>query len=268
MSRRRFYVPRDSIRDGVASLPPTEAHHLRDVLRMKAGDTVEIFDDSGTGYTGEVVLQNSGVLVQKLENLPSLESSFHLILAAALIKSAKFEWMLQKATELGVDRIIPMKTRLSEIRIPEEKIEARRERWQRIIIEAAKQCKRSTAPRLEKPLDFDALLAMEEFSHCTRILFYEKAAEPWQLNSAPANRILLCIGPEGGWDQTEVEQAMTAGYQICGLGPWILRAETAAIAAISIVQHQIQLLRSRGPEVHFLSNGGPHTEAPSSGKPF
>ena len=76
MTRRRFYVPRDSIRNGIAALPPTEAHHLRDVLRMKAGDRVEIFNDSGTGYTGEVELRGSEVFVQKLESIPSLESPF------------------------------------------------------------------------------------------------------------------------------------------------------------------------------------------------
>ncbi|MGD0100689.1 MAG: 16S rRNA (uracil(1498)-N(3))-methyltransferase [Acidobacteriota bacterium] len=248
MTRRRFYVPRDSIRNGIAALPPTEAHHLRDVLRVKAGDRVEIFDDSGTGYTGEVELHGSEVFVQKLESIPSLESPFRLILAAALIKSARFEWMLQKATELGVDRIIPLKTRLSEIQITDEKIEERKERWQRIIREAAKQCKRSAAPRLEKPLDFAALLAAEEISQCTKILFHEKAAGPWQPKGPLSDRIILCIGPEGGWEQSEVEQAGKAGYQICGLGPWTLRAETAAIAAISIVQHQIQLLRSQEQE--------------------
>ncbi len=247
MTRRRFYVPRDSIRDGIAALSPTEAHHLRDVLRMKDGDVVEVFDDSGTGYTGEVELHGAEVLVGKLESIPSFESPFRLILAAALIKSAKFEWMLQKATELGVDQIIPIKTRLSEIRISDEKAEARKERWQRIIREAAKQCRRPAAPRLQNPLDFADLLAAEEFSSCTKILFYEKAGEPWQSSNPPADRIILCIGPEGGWEQNEVEQARKAGYQICGLGPWTLRAETAAIAAIAIVQHQIQLLRSKKP---------------------
>jgi 16S rRNA (uracil1498-N3)-methyltransferase len=249
MVRRRFYVPRDSIRDGIAAFPSAEAHHLRDVLRMKPGEVVEIFDDSGTGYTGEVEFHGSEVLVRKLESISSPESPFHLILAAALIKSAKFEWMLQKATELGVDQIIPLKTRLSEIRIPEEKIEARRERWQRIIREAAKQCKRSAAPRLQKTLNFADFLAAEEFSPFSKILFYEKAAEPWQLSSLISNRIIVVIGPEGGWEQNEVEQARKAGCQVCGLGPWILRAETAAIAAVSIVHHQIQILRSPKPEV-------------------
>jgi len=185
--------------------------------------------------------------VRKLESISSSESPFHLILAAALIKSARFEWMLQKATELGVDQIIPLKTRLTEIQIPDEKIEARKERWQRIMREAAKQCKRSAAPQLQKPLNFADLLAAEEFSPCSKILFYEKAAEPWQLNSLISDRIVVAIGPEGGWEPTEVEQAREAGYQICALGPWILRAETAAIAAISIVQHQIQILRSQKP---------------------
>jgi 16S rRNA (uracil1498-N3)-methyltransferase len=241
MTRRRFYVPRDSICGGIAALPSGEAHHLRDVLRMETGDPVEIFDDDGLGYTGEVELRGSEVFVRGLERIPSQESPFRLILAAALIKSAKFEWILQKATELGVDEIIPLKTLLSDIRIPAEKIEARSERWQRIIREAAKQCRRTAVPMLRKPLDFSVLLAAEEFFSCSKILFYEKAVEPFKLDSLASNKILLCIGPEGGWDPIEVEQAGEVGYGIYGLGPWTLRAETAAIAAVSVVQHQLQI---------------------------
>jgi 16S rRNA (uracil1498-N3)-methyltransferase len=249
MTRRRFYVPRDSIRGGIAALPPGEAHHLRDVLRMGTGDTVEIFDDAGIGYTGEVELRESEVFVRNLERIPSQKSPFRLTLAAALLKSANFEWILQKATELGVDEIIPLKTRLSDVRIPAEKIEARSERWQRIIREAAKQCRRTAFPALRKPLDFSCLLAAEEFSACSKILFYEKAAEPFQSESIESDKILVCIGPEGGWDPAEVEKAEEAGYGIFGLGPWTLRAETAAIAAISIVQHQL-LIKSFNHETH------------------
>ncbi|MBN1569088.1 MAG: 16S rRNA (uracil(1498)-N(3))-methyltransferase [Acidobacteria bacterium] len=246
MSRRRFYVPRESVRNGVASLPSDQAHHLRDVLRMGSGEIVEIFDGTGNGYVGEVELQDSGVYVRGLQNMPSEESPVCLILAAAMIKFSKFEWILQKATELGVHEIIPLKTRLSEADVPGGRITLRLERWDRIVREAAKQCHRFSAPRIHAPRTFQDFLSNEELSAYPRLLFYEKAAEPWIPDPGTiSNRIVLCIGPEGGWDAAEVEQAKKAGYKIFSMGPWILRAETAAIAAVAILQHHINLLSKK-----------------------
>lgn len=242
MTRRRFYVPRDLIREGRATLPPIQAHHLRDVLRMHSGDIVEIFDGAGSGYSGEVEVRGSEVFVRALKSIPSPESPFHLTLAAALIKTTKFEWMLEKATELGVDQIIPLQTRLSEMRIPCDRMTSRLERWRRIVREASRQSVRFTEPRISEPRDFSEFVASQEFSGCTKVLFCEKSDEPCQLNGAVSDQILLCIGPEGGWEPGEVERAGEAGFRICGLGPRVLRAETAAIAALSIIQHQIQLL--------------------------
>jgi 16S rRNA (uracil1498-N3)-methyltransferase len=242
MARRRFYVPRDSIRDGIAVLPAGQAHHLRDVLRMGTGEVVEIFDGAGNGYVGEIEIRNSGISIRGLQSLPSEESRIRLILAAALIKSAKFEWVLQKATELGVHEIIPVKTRLTDIQIPEGKIALRLERWDRLVREAAKQCRRLSAPRIHAPRSFLSLLETVDLSACTRILFYEKAPEPWRPDPHTlSGRALICIGPEGGWEDREIEQAKEAGYKIFCLGPWTLRSETAAIAAVSIIQHQVFL---------------------------
>jgi 16S rRNA (uracil1498-N3)-methyltransferase len=245
MTRRRFYVPRDSIRDRSAFLPSDQAHHLRDVLRMATGDVVEIFDGEGIGYFGEVELQDGEVVIRNLQSLPHGQLHAPLILAAALIKSAKFEWILQKATELGIDEIIPLETRLSDIQIPESRIDSRLERWNRIVREASKQCGRFAAPLVHKPLSFSHFLCHEEFSSCSRLLFYEKSVELWRSDKIVlSGRIALCVGPEGGWDGSEIEQAGKAGCRIFSLGPWTLRAETAAIAAISIIQHQLILQRA------------------------
>jgi len=246
MTRRRFYVPRGSIREDVAALPSDQAHHLRDVLRMESGDVVEIFDGAGRGYTGEVQLHGPEVLVRRLRTIVLPESPFRLTLAAALIKPSKFEWMLEKATELGVDEIIPLRTRNCGIQIPEDKIEARLERWRRILTESAKQCRRFAAPSLRKPESFPDLLQAEDLSGCAKVLFDEEAVELWK-SSFVSDRMVLCIGPEGGWDPGEIEQARKAACKIFGLGPRVLRAETAAIAAVSIIRHQIDLLGSESP---------------------
>jgi len=240
MTRRRFYVPRDYLHEGIAVLPSGQAHHLRDVLRIETGEIVEIFDGSGRGYVAEVLLQGSQVRIRVLQPLPADASRVRLILGAALIKSAKFEWMLQKATELGVDEIIPLMTCFSGVRIPPGKIALRLQRWDRLMKEASKQCRRLASPRMHAPLTFADFLAKKELSTATRLLFYEKASEPWRPDQTiRSDRIVLCIGPEGGWEGGEIERAKEAGYTPLRLGPWILRAETAAIAALSIIQHQL-----------------------------
>ena len=126
MSRRRFFVPREQIHNGFAFLPPDEIHHLRDVLRLCAGDEVEVFDGQGTGYIGKVEVTASEIRIVGLQELSSAEVRHaRVTLAPALIKADRFEWMLEKATELGADEIVPLVTRFSEIRIPEGKIELR-----------------------------------------------------------------------------------------------------------------------------------------------
>jgi 16S rRNA (uracil1498-N3)-methyltransferase len=238
MARRRFFVHRDSIRDGTATLPDDQAHHLRHVLRIGNGEVVEIFDGQGGGYFGEVEWRRSGVCIRNLQSLPAPGSPLRLILAAALIKPAKFEWMLQKATELGVDEIIPLNTRLSDLRIPPGKTALRLDRWDRIVKEASKQSRRFTAPQVHEPVNFSDFLAAESLAADVRLLFYEKAEARWQPGARmPSNGVALCIGPEGGWDESEIKQAKDAGFNIVGLSPGILRAETAAVAALAIIQH-------------------------------
>jgi 16S rRNA (uracil1498-N3)-methyltransferase len=243
MSRRRFFVPPESIRDGVACLPSDQAHHLRNVLRLRTGDSVEVFDGKGGGYAGEVDFQDAGIYIRRLRSIATHESRVRVVLAAALIKSSKYEWILQKATELGVQEIIPLKTRRSDIEISGGKIAGRMQRWERIVTEASKQCKRSSSPGIHEPQAFPDFLSMEDFSSYARFMLYEKASDPWHPDpQALSEGVVLCIGPEGGWEDGEVGQAKAAGYEIFSLGPWILRAETAAISAVSIIQHHINLL--------------------------
>ena len=238
-TRRRFYVSRDCIREGFAVLPSEQAHHLRNVLRLKTGDEVELFDGEGGGYCGLVEAHGDAVFVRELKRTNFEQLQSRLVLAAALIKSAKFEFILQKATELGVAEIIPLYTRFCEIEIPRHKIEARLERWRRILQEASKQSRRFVSPVLRPPIEFSDFLGLAELSCCSKFLFYEKAEAPWSFQAKLANDIVLCVGPEGGWDVREVEQAKEAGFDIKSLGPWVLRAETAAIASLSIVQTHV-----------------------------
>jgi 16S rRNA (uracil1498-N3)-methyltransferase len=228
------------MRDGIAYLSSSQAHHLRHVLRLGTGDVVEVFDGEGQAYLGDVEIQGPRVVVRSLRPLSSEQAPVRIILAPALIKSAKFEWILQKATELGVHQIVPLATRLSDIRIPESKLGLRLQRWDRIVIEASKQSRRLVAPRLHQPMNFSDLLFSGEFSTCTKLLFYEKASNLWSPGDVPGSgEIMLCIGPEGGWESREIEQAQSSGISVFSLGPWTLRAETAAVAALAILQHHL-----------------------------
>lgn len=239
MSRRRFYVPRECIHGETATLQPDQVHHLRDVLRLRSGDIVELFDGEGACYTG--VVDTTGdelrvVSLQQFESSTGPEPS--LILGQALLKSDKFDWVLQKATELGVREIVPLETKYCDVRLPEGKIDARLERWCRIGCEAAKQCKRVTMPKIHRPASLPAFLSRFDHSANTGFLFWEKAPHRWDIGIRVHGCPVLCIGPEGGWHTEETEAAVRAGFQPFNLGGRILRAETAALVAITLVQFQ------------------------------
>jgi 16S rRNA (uracil1498-N3)-methyltransferase len=239
MTRRRFYVPAQSISGDTALLQPEQAHHLRDVLRLAVGDTVELFDGRGNGYTGVVTDNSVEVRVGKLRPLASPVPQPRLTIAIALIKSDRFEWMLEKATELGADEFIPLVTRFTGIRIPEQRLEGRLQRWERIVTEAARQCGRQDVPAVLPPLEFRRLLEAERLTRLARFILFEGAAQLLVPEYAESCGALLCIGPEGGWDQSEVDAAGSAGFRVFSLGQTVLRSETAAIAAVALFRFHV-----------------------------
>jgi 16S rRNA (uracil1498-N3)-methyltransferase len=247
MPRRRFYVPRDQIRNGVAILPPDQSHHLFNVLRLGPGDEVEVFDGEGTSYLGEVSDARPEIRIHKVIQAPDANSTkCRIILAPALIKAERFAWMLQKATELGVEEFVPLITSYSEISIPENRLAMRMERWQRIVREASKQCCRLSIPHIRQPERFEDFLNSGRGHVGPKLMLYEKASMSPGLQVPRSSQVLLCVGPEGGWDREEVADAEKAGYDVFSLGDRILRSETAAIAAVSIVQFLVGRLGKEG----------------------
>jgi 16S rRNA (uracil1498-N3)-methyltransferase len=248
MTRRRFYAPPGAFDTKFqnATLASAEARHLREVLRLKVGDDVYLFDGEGKEFHCRVEesRRDSARLKIIAEIDPTrAESPLELTLAVALLKGEKFDLVVQKATELGVVHLAPVVTRLADIRLRDESDAAKRvARWQRIALEAAKQSGRAVVPTIATPVPFGTLIqeAAEE-PETGRLMFSERDGqslrEATQSFAANTTRLTAIVGSEGGWTDEEIANARQAGWTIVTLGGRTLRAETAAIAVTVLLQH-------------------------------
>ena len=246
MSRRRFYAPPGAfnLKLGNVMLAEDEARHLRDVLRLKTGDDVSVFDGEGKEFHCRVVesRRDRAQLEVVNETTPLRhESPLHLTLAVALLKGEKFDLVVQKATELGVVEVVPVVTKLADIRLRDNSDAAKRvTRWQRIALEAAKQCGRARVPIVTEPIDFSDLIQAQDATVASnRLLFTEREGQ--SLKDAPletnSSALTALIGSEGGWTDEELQNARDAGWILVTLGGRTLRAETAAISVAVLLQH-------------------------------
>lgn len=234
MARRRFFVP--EIRRNVATLTGPDAEHLVRVLRVEPGQRFEISDNKNV-YLAEVeTARKSHVEFRTVEPIRSKPAQFQLTLIAALFKFDHFEWMIEKATELGVSTIQPVEATRTERGLAQASAK-RLPRWERIALEASQQSRRDRLPRIEPTVRLSKSL---ETAADTRLLLDESVDAPSILRclrteQTTNSHIAVLLGPEGGWTGEEREEAIAAGWQSGSLGSTILRAETAAIAALAIV---------------------------------
>ena len=224
LMRHRIFV--DSLTPQVV-VEGAEFHHSIRVVRARVGEEVEMFDRAGNALRGVVEsIERDRAIIRTGESLPSRESPLALHLAMAVIQLEKFELVLQKATELGVKTFIPLVTERVELR--PERYSGKMDRWNKIIFEAVKQCGRAMVPKIEAPATFDEVITRSG----TKILF-DADAEAHRVHALQEATIL--IGPEGGWSEDELRRAREHEAFIERLGPRRLRAETAAIAALSVL---------------------------------
>lgn len=233
MARRRFFV--DAIRGGAAELRGEDARHLTRVLRAEPGQQYEITDSQNAWLAEIAEARGDRVVFRVIEPAPSPEVSVRVTLAPALIKFDRLEWMIEKITELGAERILPFEAARSEKGLAAA-AQKRATRWQRIAKESSQQSRRLRAPEIVPRVNFESVLA-EPADY--RYLLDEAGTTPLA-RTLPAGRarsaaVGLLTGPEGGWTEHERELAVTAGWQPVSLGPQILRAETAAMAAVAIL---------------------------------
>ena len=237
MARRRFFV--DAVQSGRAQITGPDAHHLTRVLRVEPGQQFEISDNEAV-YLAEVESARKDLVSFAVrEKVQSAEPVVQTTILASLIRFERFEWMLEKATELGVARIVPVRTERSEKGL-EHGAAKRLARWNRIVREASEQSRRARLPEIATPAGLTDALQLEA---AYRYVLDEALAgiqAPALLAALPAHRpsgdrVALLVGPEGGWTDREREQIADSKWRPVSLGPQILRAETAAIAALAIV---------------------------------
>lgn len=251
MTRRRFYAPRIAFAaDGqTVTLSTDEGRHARDVLRLARGDEVFVFDGDGREYRcaiddPETRPMTLRVIEQTEATKP--ESPLALTLAVALLKGEKFDFVVQKATELGVASLQPLITARADVRIREPE-DARRkvERWQRIALEAAKQCGRARLMQVIPPVDlnefFGSVAGVE-----WRVMFTERDGGAFEAafeTEPEVKKTIVMVGSEGGWTDDEIGRARANGWKLVTLGGRTMRAETAAIAVATLLQHRFGDLR-------------------------
>ncbi len=246
MTRRRFYAPTDafSSRRETVTLAEDEARYLREVLRLKPGAEVFVFDGDGKEF--QCLVEESRRDSARLKVVTEVqatrpESPLGLTLAVALMKGEKFDLTVQKATELGVTQVVPVTTRFADIRLRDEHDAAKRvTRWQRIALEAAKQSGRARVPKIRQPEPFEAFI-QESRPNVSRVMFSERDGHAIEkagndLPTKPSQMVAL-VGPEGGWADEEIALARDAGWTVVTIGGRTLRAETAAIAFVALLQH-------------------------------
>jgi len=240
MTRRRFHAPQTAFTEQTVTLTTDEARHLRDVLRLKIGDEVYVFDGRGREFRCSVsnTKRDSAELHIESEVEPAKpESQLQLNLCVALLKGEKFDLVVQKATELGVTKVTPLITRYADIHLRDAADATKRTaRWQRIALEAAKQSGRAFVPEISLPLAFEAAL------EGTGVMFSERGGQALE-SLTGASSITALVGSEGGWSDEEIDTARARDFHIVTLGGRILRAETAAIAVTALLQHRFGDLR-------------------------
>lgn len=267
MRRSRFYASPEAFTSAGSGgggmsvmLAAEEARHLRDVLRLKLGDEAYVFDGEGQEYLCHVTkLGGRGSDAATLGVAESVspanpESPLHLTLAVALLKGEKFDLCVQKATELGVCRVMPVITKRADVRLRDSDDAAKRTaRWRRLAVEAAKQSGRACVPEIVPPLHFKTLIEEPDAENDKlRLMFAERMGGNLAEVLSPQDRrtglpphtaptsptsVTALVGPEGGWEDEEIIYASETGWTIITLGGRTLRAETAAITVTGLLQH-------------------------------
>lgn len=219
------------------ALPSAGAYHVARVLRMREGAPLTVFDGNGSDYQAEIVLvEGDKVTVQLRAQSPNTaESPLRITLVQGISRSERMDWTLQKATELGVAAVAPVLSARSVVRLDAKQAEKKQAHWRGIVIGACEQCGRSRIPAVSAPLALRDYFANIRKDGMRLVLSPAAPASLTGIASLPS-KVELLIGPEGGLDDEEIAAAQKAGFMPVRLGPRVLRTETAAVVALTVLQ--------------------------------
>jgi 16S rRNA (uracil1498-N3)-methyltransferase len=239
---RYFFAEKMVVPGEKMTLRGSDARHIKKVLRLQPGDSIGLFDGSGTAYTARIEnFAPDGIVVEVLTSTSAVtDSPVQIIIAQAFLKDKKMDGLARQLTELGAAKWIPFFAERSVPAPDRRRLAGRLERWQKISREALKQCKRGRLMTIE-PVGTLQDVLLQARSCDAKILFWENQPQPLNRQKAAPQgaspeAIFAILGPEGGFSPAEVEAAVAEGFLTAGLGPRILRAETAAIAAAALLQ--------------------------------
>lgn len=239
---RLFFIEESELSAPNPAVRGVDARHIITVLRLKPGDRIGLFDGTGKQYDAVISAFSSARVEVSITGSsdPGVESPLELVVAQSFLKEGKMDDLVRKLTELGISRWIPFISERSVPRPDGNRILARTKRWEKIAKEAAKQCKRVKITGIGKTVSFEEIIAHEK-DFDLKMVFWENEKNLLDpKNPVPGygdlKKILLMFGPEGGFSVSEIEKAKESGFITAGIGPRILKAETATIAACALMQ--------------------------------
>lgn len=238
MRINRLYLEQHISAQQEVPLDTDAAHHLTRVLRLRAGADLRVFDGHGREFHATLLQAGrKGGRLRIAEACEAVsESPLQITLAQGISRGDRMDLVVQKATELGVHRISPVMTERSVVRLDEQRRQRRSDHWRRIMINACEQCGRATLPRLDEAAQFDNWLASLD-GPSARLVLHPGARRRVSAAEKPADgKLLVVIGPEGGFSSRERSVLEDRGFVAVSLGPRILRTETAALAALAVLQ--------------------------------
>ncbi|MFC0048175.1 16S rRNA (uracil(1498)-N(3))-methyltransferase [Rheinheimera tilapiae] len=234
----RLYQPGPLTPGQSVALCEDAANHAGKVLRMQAGEALELFNGDGNNYAAVIIEVGKKQLVVDIQSSSEnpIESPLKLHLGQGISRGDRMDFAIQKAVELGVSEITPLFTERCGVKLDADRLEKKREQWQKIVISACEQSGRSVVPPVHQPVTLEKWLGQAD--NCLKLTL-----DPWTSATikqlAPTDRLRLVIGPEGGFSDREVAATTLAGFQPVRLGPRVLRTETAALTAIAALQLQL-----------------------------
>lgn len=239
---RLFYIEQSELAGANPSIRGVDARHIINVLRLKPGDNIELFDESGIKYKARIVAISSAKVDVTVigQSNQVVESFLELVVAQSFLKEGKMDNLIRQLTELGITKWIPFISERSVPRPDDKRLSNRIKRWETISKEAAKQCKRAKSTKIEKTVSFNEILE-SDLIFDLKIIFWENEKNLLEIKDfgtkhGDVKKILIMLGPEGGFTTCEIEKAKESGFLTAGLGPRILRAETASLSACTLIQ--------------------------------